>query len=180
MPVERFNRIIPSAVRRTDVAGRQVSFIIAYSTHTVTMRKYKVGNFTLRVGRSSAGRGVFACEDIPRYACIIEYIGREVTDEEMNRDRDKCLFWVSKTKMINGAIRENRARFINHSCAPNCKAEGPNGRVFIMARRKIKAGEELTYHYGKEYFEALIKPKGCKCPKCTAAKKTARRSVRRR
>jgi RNase P protein component len=132
------------------------------------MGKYTVGNFRLRVGRSRTGRGMFACEDIPKGACIIEYIGPEATEEEMERDRNRYLFSVGKKKTINGYVRENRARFINHSCKPNCEAEGPNGRVFIMARRKIKAGEELTYNYGKEYFERFIKPKGCKCPKCDA------------
>ncbi len=133
------------------------------------MRKYAVGNFMLRVGRSRTGRGVFACEEIPKGACIIEYTGRPAKPEEVKRDSGRYFFWVSDTKMINGNIRENRARFINHSCAPNCKADGPDGRVFIMARRKIRAGEELTYHYGKEYFDEFIKPRGCKCRKCAAA-----------
>ena len=141
------------------------------------MGKYKVGNFALRVGRSRTGRGVFTCEDIPKGACIVEYTGRKVTPEEMNSDRGKYLFWVSDTKMINGNIPENRARFINHSCAPNCRAEGPNGRVFIMARRRIKAGEELTYHYGKEYFDRLIKAKGCKCSKCASPQGRSRSST---
>ncbi len=134
------------------------------------MGKFTVGNFKLHVGRSRAGRGVFACEDIPKGACIAEYIGTEVGPEEIKRDRGKYLFLVSNTRTINGNIRENRARFINHSCAPNCRAEGPNGRVFIIARRKIRAGEELTYHYGKEYFEKFIKPKGCRCLKCAASR----------
>ncbi len=133
------------------------------------MGKYTVGNFGLRVGRSRAGRGVFACEDIPKGACIVEYIGRDVCPDEVERDRGRYFFWTSDTRMINGNIRENRARFINHSCRPNCKADGPDGHIFIMARRKITAGEELTYHYGKEYFEKIIKPKGCKCPKCAKA-----------
>jgi len=131
------------------------------------MARYKVGNYQLRVGRSRTGRGVFACEDIPKGACIAEYIGRPVPKEEMERDRGKYLFWVSKTKMIDGNIPENRARFINHSCAPNCRAEGPNGRVFIVTKRRIKAGEEITYNYGKEYFDQLIRAKGCKCRKCS-------------
>jgi uncharacterized protein len=138
-------------------------------TRTDTMGKYTVGKYALRVGRARTGRGVFACEDIPKGACILEYTGRKVTEKEMSSDRGKYLFWVSDTKMINGNVPSNRARFVNHSCAPNCRAEGPNGHVYIMARRKIKAGEELTYHYGKEYFERLIEPKGCRCIKCAKA-----------
>jgi len=130
------------------------------------MGKYAVGDFKLRVRRSRTGKGVFACEDIPKGACIAEYTGREVSDDEKGLDRGKFLFWVSKKRTIDGNIPQNRARYINHSCRPNCDAEGPNGRVFIMARRGIKAGEEITYNYGKEYFDQFIKPKGCKCLKC--------------
>jgi SET domain-containing protein len=126
------------------------------------------GKFALRVGRSRSGKGVFASEEIPRGARIIEYIGRSVSEEETKHDNGKYFFWASKTKMIDGNIRANRARYINHSCRPNCRAEGPNGRIFIVARRRIKAGEELTYDYGREYFDKHIKPKGCRCVKCAA------------
>lgn len=124
------------------------------------------GNFKLRVKKSSAGRGLFAEEMIPKDACIIEYIGRPATLEEMARDEGKYLFWTGKTTMINGNIPENTARFINHSCAPNCEADGPRGRIFIIARRAIKPGEELTYDYGGEYFNKHIKPRGCRCVAC--------------
>jgi uncharacterized protein len=132
------------------------------------MAKYKVGNFALKVGRSRTGRGVFALEDIPSGACIAEYVGRPVSEEEIKRN-GKYFFEISAKRTIDGNVPENRARYINHSCRPNCRAEGPNGRVFIMAKRRIKAGEELTYHYGKEYFEQLIEPKGCRCVKCAKA-----------
>ncbi len=130
------------------------------------MGKYTVGNFKLRVGRSRTGRGVFACEDIPKGACLAEYVGPLVSDDDASRDRGRYLFSISKKKTIDGNVPENRARYINHSCRPNCEATGPNGRVFIMARRRIKDGEELAYDYGKEYFDEFIKPKGCKCAKC--------------
>jgi hypothetical protein len=140
------------------------------------MARYKVGDFKLRVGRSRTGRGVFACEDIPRDACIAEYIGRPVKEEELKNDRLKYLFSVSKKKMIDGNIPENRARFINHSCRPNCRAEGPNGRVFIMTKRKIKEGEEITYHYGKEYFDLILRKQGCQCVKCLEEKAAQRKN----
>lgn len=73
--------------------------------------------------------------------------------------------------MIDGNVKGNIARFINHSCAPNCEADGPRGRVFILSIKSIKAGEELTYDYGKEYFDEYLKPKGCRCKKCVARKK---------
>jgi uncharacterized protein len=130
------------------------------------MGKYTIGNFKLRVGRSRTGKGVFAREDIPKGACIVEYVGTPVSEGDKSRDRGKYLFYVSKKKTIDGNVRRNRARYINHSCRPNCEATGPNGRVFIMARRRIKEGEELTYDYGKEYFEQFIEPNGCRCAKC--------------
>jgi hypothetical protein len=144
------------------------------------MARYKVGDFKLRVGRSRTGRGVFACEDIPRDVCIAEYVGRVVKEEELANDRLKYLFSVSKNKMIDGNVPENRARFINHSCRPNCRAEGPNGRVFIMTKRKIKEGEEITYHYGKEYFDLILRKLGCKCDKCLEEKRAQRKNGAKR
>lgn len=129
------------------------------------MAKYSPLTFKLRVRRAASGKGLFTEERIPKGACIIEYIGRHASLEEMARDEGKYLFWTGKTTMINGNIPENTARYINHSCVPNCEADGPRGRVFILARRTIKPGEELTYDYGKEYFDKHIKPKGCRCPK---------------
>ena len=137
-----------------------------FLNHVPRKSKYTVGNFKLRVGRSIAGKGLFALEKIPKGACILEYIGRPVREAEQYRDSGKYLFWVGRNKMINGNIPSNIARYINHSCAPNCEATGPSGHVFIMALRTIKPGEELTYNYGKEYFNQHIKPKGCRCKKC--------------
>lgn len=129
--------------------------------------KYTVGDFALRVGKSKTGKGLFAVNPIPRKSCIIEYIGKNVKEADQYKVRSKYLFWVGKNKMINGWIKENTARYINHSCRPNCEADGPEGRIFISSIRNIKAGEELTYNYGKEYFNEYIKPKGCRCVKCT-------------
>lgn len=128
--------------------------------------KYRVGNFALRVGRSATGKGLFAGEHIPKGACIIEYTGRRVSEAEQERMSGKYLFEVGKNVTIDGNVPDNKARFINHSCKPNCEADGPAGRVFILALRAIKPGEELTYDYGEEYFDEHIKPKGCRCVKC--------------
>lgn len=133
--------------------------------------KFTAGNFKLRVRKSAAGKGLFAEETIPKGACITEYIGREVGEKEQYEDNGKYLFWTDSKHMINGNIKENIARYINHSCAPNCEADGPAGRVFIMALRNIKVGEELTYDYGKEYFNKHIKPHGCRCKKCVVKKR---------
>lgn len=130
------------------------------------VNKYKVGDFALRVGISNTGKGLFATEAMPKGACVIEYIGRPATRAEQLKDDGKYLFWINDTQMINGNIPANAARYINHSCKPNCQVEGPDGKIFIMSLRAIKAGEELTYDYGDEYFDKHIRPKGCKCAKC--------------
>lgn len=130
-------------------------------------RTYIPGDFDLVVRRSAAGLGLFTQSDIPKGACIIEYVGRVLSKEEEYSSRSKYLFEVTKTKTIDGASRQNKARYINHSCQPNAEIQISGGRVFITARRAILAGEELSYDYESEYFDAYIKPKGCRCAKCS-------------
>lgn len=90
-----------------------------------------------------------------------------MSEEVAIRDAGKYLFEIAKNKTIDGNIPSNIARFINHSCAPNCEAVGPRGRVFIFSRKRIAAGSELTYDYGKDYVDRHIRPQGCRCAKCT-------------
>lgn len=117
----------------------------------------------VRVGRSSAGLGLFATRSYKRGERIIEYVGRTLTNAEEYTSRSKYLFEISSRKTIDGATRENIARYINHSCKPNCEPEIVRGRVFIEAIKSIKAGEEFVYDYGEEYFDEHIKPYGCRC-----------------
>lgn len=121
--------------------------------------------YALSVRRSTTGKGLFAEEDIPKGVRIIEYTGRVLDEKEAGEGRGKYFFAVSATKMIDGNTPSNLARYINHSCVPNCEATGPRGKVFIVSRKPITAGTELAYDYGKEYFDAFIKPKGCRCEK---------------
>jgi SET domain-containing protein len=134
----------------------------------VKASRFTPDRYRLVVKRAQAGRGLFALEPIPKGACIIEYTGPTLKEEEWRNRRNLYLFKVTEKKTINGWNRENTARFINHSCQPNCEIEIRKGRVFVMAKRAIKAGEELAYHYGRVYFEEVIKPIGCKCPKCSS------------
>jgi SET domain-containing protein len=133
-------------------------------------KKFTLGDFNLRVGRSRTGKGLFTEEKIPKGACIIEYIGRPVVGDEQFTHRGKYLFETSKTTMIDGSIKENTAKYINHSCKPNCEIDITHKRVFVFALRNIKAGEELTYDYDTEYFDTYIKPRGCLCQKCSPVK----------
>lgn len=128
--------------------------------------KYDLCKFKFRVGRGVSGKGLFAMDEIPKGKCLIEYVGKIVRKSEHETRTGRYLFWSGKNKMIDGNIKKNPARFINHSCRPNCEADGPDGKIFILSLRKIKPGEEITYDYGKEYFDDFIKPVGCRCIKC--------------
>ncbi len=116
--------------------------------------------------RTRTGRGVVTMESIPRDLCIIEYKGRKVTKAEQEADKGKYLFWNTDTTMIDGNIPNNPAKFINHSCKPNCEVDIYKGRIYIFSKRNIKAGEELTYDYGSEYFDRHITAKKCLCISC--------------
>jgi SET domain-containing protein len=128
--------------------------------------KFTPGRYRLAVKRARTGRGLFALDSIPKGACIIEYIGRTLSEDEWRSSRSRYLFKVTDKKTIEGWNKKNTARYINHSCRPNCEIKIRKGRVFVMAKRAIKPGEELAYYYGREYFDQLIKPIGCKCSKC--------------
>lgn len=138
------------------------------------IRHFTPGNFTLKVKRSRTGRGLFTEEAIPRGACIIEYKGRECSEEEQETNNGKYLFETGKKRMIDGNIPGNTAKYINHSCAPNCEIDIRKHRVYVFAKRNLKAGEELNYDYDTEYFDSFIKPKGCLCTKCEGKHKEAK------
>lgn len=132
--------------------------------------KYEPGDFKFLVKRSSAGLGLFAGEDLPKGACLIEYKGRQISEKEEYTSKSKYLFEINSKKTIDGAARTNTARYINHSCRPNAEIEIKKGRIFVMAKRKIKMGEEINYDYGEEYWDEHIKPIGCRCLKCVEKK----------
>jgi SET domain-containing protein len=126
-------------------------------------RKYPDG---VIVKRSSAGLGLFATRPFKKGEVVIEYFGRTLSKDEEYTSRSKYLFEVHSRKTIDGAARKNTARYINHSCRPNCEPDTKKGRVWISAIKAIKPGAELTYDYGDEYFDEHIRPKGCRCAKC--------------
>lgn len=121
--------------------------------------------FKLRVKRGTSGFGLFSEQDIPRRRFVIEYWGKIIPDEQATRYGGKYLFELGNGKTIFGTTRKNIARYINHSCQPNCEVEIVGNHVYIYSKRKIKAGEELNYDYGKEYWDYYIKPHGCLCVK---------------
>lgn len=116
------------------------------------------------VKRSKAGLGLYAARDFARGETVIEYIGERIRGDHGRTNL--YIFRVDHEWDIDGSPRWNTARYINHSCKPNCEAVDDDGRIFIVAKKKIAKGEELAYDYGEEYFKEYIEPKGCRCIRC--------------
>ncbi|OGH62102.1 MAG: hypothetical protein A2848_01340 [Candidatus Magasanikbacteria bacterium RIFCSPHIGHO2_01_FULL_50_8] len=129
-------------------------------------RPHRPPQFKLRTRKSAAGIGLYAEEAIPKNRFVIEYWGKLVSDARAEKILGKYLFDLENGKHIAGGTRKNIARYINHSCRPNCESRTVGNRVYIFSIKKIKAGDELTYDYGEEYFDGFIKEVGCRCVKC--------------
>ena len=117
------------------------------------------------VRRTNTGLGLFALQPIAKGTRIIEYTGPLIPNEEVDKRRGRYFFGVNTKWTIDGSPRSNVARYINHSCKPNAEALISGRRVWIWSRKNIKPGEEIAYDYGKEYFDDIIKPMGCRCEK---------------
>lgn len=144
-----------------------------------TTNKSKLAEGSWHVVKQSAvhGRGVFARRRIPAGTRILEYQGRRISADEADRrhpanpdDPFHTFFFVlSSGKVIDGNDQGNDARWINHSCEPNCESEeGAGGkRVYIKTVRDIVRGEELNYDYGLVMDSKVTKKDrrdyGCRC-----------------
>jgi uncharacterized protein len=115
------------------------------------------GGRRIQVRRSGVhGRGVYALRPLAEGETVIEYLGEVISWKEALRrhptnpdDPNHTFFFhLDDRHVIDAGVGGNAARWINHACAPNCEADEQDGRVFIKALRKIKAGEELFYDYG--------------------------------
>ncbi|MEX1071466.1 MAG: SET domain-containing protein-lysine N-methyltransferase [Anaerolineales bacterium] len=99
------------------------------------------------------GSGAFALESIRKGTRLIEYTGERITSSESDlrytngKQSPVLLFVVDKRLVIDAGVNGNEARFINHSCDPNCEAVIDRRSIYIEAIRKIAPGEELTYDY---------------------------------
>lgn len=119
----------------------------------------------LQVKRGSSGLGLYTMSPIKKGSFIIEYIGPLLNETEADKKKGKYLFSLGKIWTIDGSGRSNIARYINHACVKtNCEPIQYALRIRFRATRNIKAGEELLYDYGKEYFNDFI-GKNCRCPK---------------
>ncbi|ACB32503.1 nuclear protein SET [Leptothrix cholodnii SP-6] len=130
----------------------------------------------IQVRRSGVhGKGVFALQPLKKGELLIEYKGEMIGwDEALRRHphdpaqpNHTFYFHVDEQRVIDGAVNGNAARWINHACAPNCEAEIDGDRIFIKARRAIKAGEELFFDYqlviDERYTARLKKDYACWC-----------------
>ncbi|HUQ83515.1 MAG TPA: SET domain-containing protein-lysine N-methyltransferase [Gemmatimonadaceae bacterium] len=125
----------------------------ASKVETTPVNKY----FELRES-TIQGRGGFAIRPIRKGTRIIEYLGERISPKEADNRYDDgkmgrhhtFLFSVDSKTVIDAGVDGNEARFINHSCAPNCEAIDERKRIFVEAIRNIAAGEELTYDYAYE------------------------------
>src|ERR1700761_4594752 len=139
-------------------------------------------NKPYRVGRSRTGLGLFATKPIKKGAKIIRYFGPLLDSRKKKDDaiENKYLFELTNRWTIDGSVRKNIARYINHACRPNAESDvRPRKRkVFIRAIKNIEPGEEINYDYGTDYFKAYLKPIGCKCAACEKKRKKKRAEAR--
>ena len=139
-------------------------------------------NKPYRVGRSRTGLGLFATKPIKKGAKIVRYFGPLLDSKKKKDDaiENKYLFELTNRWTIDGSVRANIARYINHACRPNAESDvKPRKRkVFIRAIKNIEPGEEINYDYGTDYFKAYLKPIGCKCDACEKKRRKKRAAAR--
>ena len=125
------------------------------------------------------GKGVVATRTIRKNSRIIEYIGEKITKEESERrawERLKkakkngegavYIFDLNEEYDLDGDQPDNPARLINHSCEPNCESELNDDRIWIIALKTIREGEELTFDYGYDLDHYEDHPCRCGSPSC--------------
>jgi uncharacterized protein len=126
---------------------------------------------SFRIGPSAIhGLGGFAETDLACGATVVEYSGERITKAESVRrceQGNSFIFALDDEFDLDGSVASNPARFLNHSCAPNCAAERRDGRIWIVALRDLKAGEEITFNYGYTLDEYREHP--CHCGAATCA-----------
>ena len=123
------------------------------------------------------GTGIFATTEIQKNTRIIEYIGEKILKKEGDRRSERRLSKYLNSKLygsvyifelnskfdIDGSPLYNKARYINHSCSPNCEVDIKKGKIWISSIRTIKKDEELSYDYGFEFDKDDYKDYKCRC-----------------
>lgn len=121
--------------------------------------------------KSSAihGIGGFAKKRIPQGTLIIEYVGEKISKEESRKrcvEGNHYIFQLDDNTDIDGNVDWNPAKYINHSCQPNCESRIINGHICIVAIRDIEPGEEITFNYGYDLEKYWEHPCNCGSPNC--------------
>ena len=113
--------------------------------------------------------GGFARAPILNGARVIEYVGERISKQESIRrcqESNAYIFCLDDELDLDGNVEQNPARFLNHSCDPNCEARLIDDHVWIVAVRDIEAGEELTFNYGYDLEDYRDYPCRCGAPDC--------------
>jgi SET domain-containing protein len=144
-----------------------------------TKRAPRTAELVRCAGSAIHGRGVYARTAIKDGTRIVEYTGERITKGEAQRretarlervrrggDGSVYIFNLNARHDLDGRSGRSVARFINHSCAPNCRAEQVRGRIWIVARRDIAEGEELSFDYGFPFSEWRLHPCRCGAKRC--------------
>ena len=139
-------------------------------------------NKPYRIGRSKTGLGLFATQKIKKGTKIIRYFGPMLDSKNKKHDDidNKYLFEINNRWTIDGSVRKNIARYINHTCRPNAESDvnSRTRKVVIRAIKTIQPGEEINYDYGTDYFKIFLKPIGCKCDHCEKKRAKKRAEAR--
>ena len=116
------------------------------------------------------GTGVFAADALAAGNRILEYVGEKIDKQESLRRcelNNEYIFAIDARFDLDGNVEWNPARFVNHSCDPNCDAELIEGRIWMVTRRLIEAEEELTFNYGYDLENYREHPCRCGAPRCS-------------
>ena len=115
------------------------------------------------------GTGAFARVPVRVGTMVIEYTGEKISKEESRRrcaGDNRYIFFINEEFDLDGSADSNPARFINHSCNPNCDAEMIDGRIWVVARRDIATGEEVSFNYGYDQDDYKDHPCHCGASNC--------------
>ncbi|HYH41320.1 MAG TPA: SET domain-containing protein, partial [Burkholderiales bacterium] len=133
----------------------------------------------VRVQRAKAGLGLFALEGFEKGAFVLEYSGRRIATPLARTLKTRYLFELDARVTLDGSARSNLGRYVNHACRPNAESRIRRGRVEIRALRRIRPGEEITYHYGDEYFAMFLAGGRCRCAHCSSPPRSKARGAAR-
>jgi len=115
------------------------------------------------------GVGGFAKIALKKRARVMEYVGERISKGESVKrcaQNNEYIFTLNEEEALDGNVEWNPARFFNHSCVPNCDAEFDEGRIWIVTRRDVEPGEELTFNYGFDLEDYRQYPCHCGSMNC--------------